>query len=71
MLGHRFDQRPVLIHQSIQSTSDVVAVRVALAVLHVADKSICPVTEPQRPIGTDLRIGWSEMLIRRLDQIVR
>ena len=70
VLGRGLDQGSFGVDQPIESTSNVVAIRIALAVLHVSDQGVGPVAEPQRAVGSDLRIRRSEVFIARADQIV-
>ena len=74
-LRDRFEQRLVAVYQSIYASMNMVAIRIALAVLHVANQWIGPVAEPQRPVraGSDLRgtapgAGDDELGDRRLDR---
>ena len=68
-LRDRLDLRLVLADEAVDAAVLVVAVRIALTVLHVADQRVGPVAEPQRAVGTDLRIGRAEVLVGRTDQV--
>ena len=63
------EQRLVGVEEAIDAAMDMVAVGIALAVLHVADERIGPVAKPQRAVGPDLRIDRAEVLVGALDQI--
>ena len=65
------EERLVFVKEAIDAAVDVIAVGIALAVLHVADERIGPVAKPQRAIGPDLRIDRAEVLVGALDQIER
>ena len=47
----------------------MVAVRIALRILHVADERIVPISEPKRAIGTDLGVGGTEVFVGRFEQV--
>ena len=70
MLRNRRDQWTIGVDQAVQTPANVVAARIALAVLHVPHKSISPIAKPQSTIGTNLRIRRTKMLISRSNQIV-
>lgn len=69
-LSGRFDQWTTRVDKPVNAASSMVTVRVTLAVLHMADQSIRPVTEPHGTVRANLRISGSEMFIGRSQQIV-
>ena len=68
-LGLGGNERAILADEPIDPAKNVVAVGVALAVLHMADQRVGPVAKPERPVGTNLRIDRPEVLVGALDQI--
>ena len=70
-LGFGGEERTVLADEPIDPAVNVVAVGVALAVLHVADQWVGPVAKPERAVGTDLGIDRTEVLVCALDQVER
>ena len=71
LAGLRFggQQRLLLVDEPVDAAVLVVAIGVALAVLHMADQRVGPVAKPERAIGADLRIDRPEMLVGALDQV--
>ena len=58
-----FDQRPLRVHQPIDAAALVIAIRIALRILHVADERVAPIAEPQGAVRADLRIDRAEVLV--------
>ena len=63
------DQRLLRVEEPIDPPLHVVAVRVSLAVLHMADQGVRPVAKPERAIGADLGIDRPEVLVGALEQV--
>jgi hypothetical protein len=59
-------KRSLLMHQPIDAAVLMVAVRIALRILHVADERVAPVAEPKRAVRADLRIDRAEILVATL-----
>ena len=57
-------------NQSIDPAVFVVAVGVALRILHVADQRVAPVAKPECSVGANFWIDWSEEIVCRSNQIV-
>ena len=47
----------------------VIAIRVALRILHVADERVVPVDEVEGAVGADLRIAGAEVAVGRGDEV--
>ena len=62
-------ERLVFIHEPVDAAVDVVAIGIALAVLHVTDERVGPVAKPQRAVGADLRIDGAKVLVGALDEV--
>ena len=48
----------------------MVAVRVALGILHVADEGVAPVAEPEGAIGADLRVDGAEVFVGAAEEVI-
>ena len=57
-------------NESIDSTELMVAIGIALGILHVADQGIGPIAKPERSVRSDLWIDRAKMLIRGADEVV-
>ena len=62
-MGFGLDERPLGADEPVDPAVGMVAIRIALAVLHVADERICPVAEPEAAVGADLRIDGTKVLV--------
>src|SRR4029079_11065122 len=59
-LRDRFDQLFLGVHQAIDPATLVVAIRIALRVLHVTNERVVPIAKPESTIRTDLWINRPE-----------
>jgi hypothetical protein len=69
-LHDRFDQFLLRVDQAINAATLVIAVRVALRILHVADECVAPIAEPDGAVWADLWIDGAEVLVVADQQII-
>src|SRR5262249_53312222 len=63
VLRHRFEQLLLRVDESIDPAAEMIAVWIALRVLHVTNEGVAPVAEPQRAVRSNLRIDRPEILV--------
>src|SRR4051794_16929022 len=70
VLRHRLEQVFLGVNKPINSPPLMIAIRIALRVLHVTDERVAPITEPERAVRADLRIDRPEVLVVAYEQII-